>query len=1293
MKSLFFIGLILSLNSIYAQWTTDSIIHSADSVHQAYKQRMIDMYEHVDLTQVPSGILYDRGIPFITFEPFQGVVNDSSEATELSFGLAYASLSSMVVDPTKNLTNPSYYREKMDTIKPESNFITVAGLHYNYHFIDTNSIANGQFQIIDNNIYDIFPHTGSPYIQREFFMFSPAVHKISSNTLKLFIDSTLFFTNTGKEILSLAIDFGIDSGFVNTSFNRTVANTYDEEGWKNITIKITYTDSSEYFSNFEIYTKGPEVRAGGDNIFDIYHYIPPTYGSAPDEGRGGGTVWVYLGCGHTRIEKPFIWAEGFNPVVGGLNLGLSIEDAFNRINHSLTEDIDQKTLWQNLIEEGYDIILIDYDDGGDYIPRTAELIKEVIRWVNIQKHSAGSNEKNVIMGQSMGGVCTNLALKEMEVVDMEDHEVGTFVVFDSPILGVNVPLGAQHSLVDVAHLPVTVGGVTLPLTEAPVLKNYVQILDDAVDLLFTPAARTMIRYFYNGPGVDPNQHLWQEHYEYQWETLGGYPTECEVINIANGSIYGEEGQHNFEPSELIASKSGSTLMVLNTLAMGLGQGDVLLTPSVWAIGGALVVLTGTNVDASVNIFSAPDGGSGVVYFSDIEIYSFWGDVNIISSTIAVTSDKKGIDCAPGGFVGKGNQGLMIENFHLSNSLEPDVWKLETFCFTPTVSVLSYFNGPTNVDFNDPLHDFSNFNTNLWWLQSNSGLKSYTAFEETVQFTLFAEDNITPIGQSGEFNNTAHTWFTNSNTQFMHYHFINGANELDGLVQLNAGTLYNFGTFSISSGFNYPYYPEKKTINYIDHSISVSNTTLGVNSSINLSLTPDGINYPFPYPQLPTDNSSFLVTIGNGCNNHDPVTVTIDDGGLLVLGDGSTRTGALHVYDGHKIIIKSGGVLDLKEGSTLKLKAGADLILEPGSTVYIRNGARLITEYGSNIYYHPGAEIHLLGSDAVLEMEGQLHLLPDANFELLHAGIASGLFVIKNPQGLLVGGDNSSFKVTGDGPNDFMLAIMEGANLASQGNMTKIHISNCTVALRSGNLYNIQSHVPFVCSNVNWDAQPNAELTNHPKIYVLNKGQFTSSEFNNVAIIATAYTGFDPNFLLVSNCDFNSTYSQSEKMIDVNGGNFKIYHSTFSGFSGTAVNSANLVSTSNMQYNEFNGVNTSTSIAVFDNSAIELIIRWSDINLCALGVQKYDGKLKLRCNSFNQNHVGVKILNGCYLEMTAEATAGYNVFTNIGLFNIWFDNALYANLQNGYNSFDDPEYSDTYLWISPDTFICPAAYLG
>lgn len=1272
-KILFFIPLIFIIGAnSFAQWTPDSIVHPGDSVHQAYKQTMADMFANVDMSYVPSGVLYDRGFPFITFEPFKGELNDTSKSSLLSFGFAYAALSSMTVSDSNALPPPNVFRSKMDTIRADSDVIPIAGLHQLYHKIDTNALANNQFQLIDENLYDIFPRTGSPYIAHELFLFAPAVSNINGNRLSLMLDSTLFFSNTGKIIEELAIDFGNDSGFVTTSFNVVESATYDSLGWKNIKIRITYTDSSIYYSHFDVFVQNPLDRAGGDNLHDVHHYITPTSGATPADGRGGGNVYVYLACGHSRIEKPFIWAEGFNPIVGSLEgIGLSTEDAVARINHALTiiDPDDPKTLWENLLENGYDIILIDYDDGGDYIPRTAELIKEVIRWVNIQKHSAGSNEKNVIMGQSMGGVCTNLALKEMEVVDMEDHEVGTFVVFDSPLLGVNVPLGAQSSLIDMAFLPV-VNNVTDVVSP---LKSFVQKLDDGVNLLFTPAARTMIRYLYDAPSIPGSQHLWQDHYNYQWNELGGYPTQCEVITIANGSIYGEDGQHNFEPGEQLLKVTGNNL----TACMGLAQmnytgallEDIETTVSSVFFGSLLSVLLGTWVNVNINVYAAPDGGPGVIYYSQIGGFILWGTYIVFSENLKITGDKQGIDGAPGGFVGMGNQGIILTSPPIPPALMPTIFKLQTFCFTPTVSVLTHFNSPAQIGFNDPFHDFSSYINVLPSL--TPGLKSYTAFDETVQFSL------PPDAGGGVypevFYNTAHTWFTNSNTEFMHYHFIDGFDHLSNLTTLSTSQHYNFGKAEHGlANNNYPAELYHMTDDEITESLTIEGI-LSINTNQDIGLTPSPVAPPAEGPGFAADNSSFLVTMGNGCDNTDPVTLTIEDGGQLILGDGATRTGALHVYFGHKIIVKAGGVLELKEGSTLKLKSGSELIIESGGQVIIRNGAYLITEFGSHLLYHPDAEIHLLGSDAVLEMEGHLNLLPDSKFRLLHDGIASGLMIVKNPQGLISGGANSSFEIIGDGSNDFMLAIMEGAKLSSDGNMEFMRISNCTVALRSGNWYNIRSTVPFYSNNVKYEAQPNSTLTVHPKIYVTHKAQLINCDFNDVLVHAVSYTPAVGPFVLIGSSSFNYTYMPFTEQLRIDGGNFEIYSSQFNGFKGTSIYSTNLTSTSKLYNSTFNTGQLTLGTALEDESDTEIRAQGNIINETSFGFSKSYGKLTLRCNTFNSvNSVNIYAGPNCWLEMTTGANAGYNrMLADQPLgYSILLDNALYLNLKYGYNYFND-----------------------
>lgn len=1227
---------------------------------------MENIFEHVDMSYVSSGVLYERGFSFIALEPFRGELIDSSKSTLLSFSLAYASIASMTVGAAGTLPSPDYYRSRIDSIHPNSNVIPIAGIHQEYHKIDTLSIQNDQIYTVDDNLYDVFPRTGNPYIKHDLFLFAPATHQITNLNFSLMLDSNLFFTNTDKIIHEVEVDLDDDSGFVTFSFNELIAVRYSVDGRKNIKIRLTYTDNSVYYSHFDLFIKGSanrDVEIAYPSP-DIVHHIDPTYVTdQPDQGRGGGTLNIYLACGHTRIEKPFIWAEGFNPIVGGINLGLSKEKALARLDDPLTL-IGDKTLKTYLEEGGYDIILLDYDDGGDFLPRTAEFIKEAIRWVNIQKHSAGSNEKNVIMGQSMGGTCTNLALKEMEVVSNENHEVETFIIFDSPIMGANVPMCAQASLIDIALLPLYPES-----NPGAVLADYVAILEDGVELILLPGTRTMARYWLEDDfdSMEP-YHLWEEYYNYQHNTLGGMPINCEILTIANGSIKGTDGKHNFEPEELIVQAEAGTLTVVSLLGGFIDDPtadvDVIDSETAYSMAFMAVWLTGFQNEIDIRMWASPDNGiDNMYYYSSIYVNTFWdildGDFEpiIYNENVRYIDNIQGIDCAPGGFVGIGNQGLILENFDLGD-LAPTVFKLQTWCFTPAVSVLNYHGAFTDNDFHDPFFNFENTQLHLQ-NDDTKGVDNYLANTPDVNF----------IGSTEDFKNTAHTYFTHENTLFMMYHMI-GIDLMSGISVLNSGVTFNYGKAELTDEINFSSIAPRKTSNILDHSVTIDNTILGINMIGPIGLTPS----PYSPPNVPGNtemNTSFLLNIGNLCDNGDPIIVSIEDGSQFIVGDGDTRTGSVHVNNGHTIVVKNGGVLDLKEGSTLKLKADSQLIIESGGTVIIRDGSYLITDFGSNIIYHPGASLHLLGTNSVLEMEGKLNLLPDAKFKPLHDGIASGLIVVKNPQGLIIGGSNSSFEIVGDGPNDFMLAIMEGAKLNSDGNMELMRISNCTVALRSGLWNSLTSSVPFFSSNTNYDAQPNTTLTGHPKIYIYKKAQFTSCHFNDVSINAISYYPTSGNFIFIANSEFISTYAKNATQLSINGGNFNITTSEFTGFSAYSLKTDNLTSFSVVSNCDFVGDDFHFSQPLVDNSAVELRVSNSTFENAKYGVKKSYGKLTLRCNHFTDIfHSGVYAGINCWLEMSAQAGAGYNVFYNMLSWNITLDQALYIQLVGGYNYFND-----------------------
>ena len=94
--------------------------------------------------------------------------------------------------------------------------------------------------------------------------------------------------------------------------------------------------------------------------------------------------------------------------------------------------------------ESYDFMFIDFSNGSDYIQRNSLLLQELIRRINQEKvaNAQGKRYKNVVIGASMGGLLARHALTSMEKRG-EDHCTHTYVSFDAPQKGANIPLSIQ----------------------------------------------------------------------------------------------------------------------------------------------------------------------------------------------------------------------------------------------------------------------------------------------------------------------------------------------------------------------------------------------------------------------------------------------------------------------------------------------------------------------------------------------------------------------------------------------------------------------------------------------------------------------------------------------------------------------------------------------------------------------------------------------------------------------------------------------------------------------------------
>ncbi len=227
-----------------------------------------------------------------------------------------------------------------------------------------------------------------------------------------------------------------------------------------------------------------------------------------DKAEGNYSVWH--GCGHTSIQRPFIVLGGFNPFG-------EFADIFNEDEQAIFNGIRGNDFAFNLLTEGYDIIILDYDKGGTFIQRNAFLVQALIQEINDQLVQNGSNEQIVIMGMSMGGIVARYALAHMEHNNVP-HNTRLYISFDSPHQGANVPLGLQHMIDFWTEAP----GV-FPVNIDPFGSALTQLFN-----LAAPAAKQMANPYFTA-------NLERSVFLADLNNVGSYPNNLRKVAVANGS--------------------------------------------------------------------------------------------------------------------------------------------------------------------------------------------------------------------------------------------------------------------------------------------------------------------------------------------------------------------------------------------------------------------------------------------------------------------------------------------------------------------------------------------------------------------------------------------------------------------------------------------------------------------------------------------------------------------------------------------------------------------------------------
>ena len=398
----------------------------------------------LDLDRVSSGILEDVGFTPVSFAPFDGYsLVDSNYVNYRVFGGLLEGLASSRVGGT---VVPSDITTQMSSSFQSGNN-PVGIIAYRYSRVKDYAVCNNLVDVdLDGTIHDKFTAGGewiNPYEEKYLVACSPYMNIVGNQVTYSFNSSQMVSNLTN--VSSIQFHPGDAYGYRTIgSGTTTVSVTYpSQNSTVDLTIKITLSDQTILYSHSRVavmVSSAPVFTSTPLDGIETFTSLSTYEGYQPS-----ARVSIKYGTGSSSLTRPLIFAEGFDPFT----------DPYKILNGSSVSSIDTTGVGLNRIGhlndvlgaaglDSLDIVYIDWLDSQAPIEANADILQQVIRWVNNEK---SGNGKNLLVGESMGGLIARYALRTMELAN-EQHECISYVSIDTPHYGANIPLcvlfAAQH---------------------------------------------------------------------------------------------------------------------------------------------------------------------------------------------------------------------------------------------------------------------------------------------------------------------------------------------------------------------------------------------------------------------------------------------------------------------------------------------------------------------------------------------------------------------------------------------------------------------------------------------------------------------------------------------------------------------------------------------------------------------------------------------------------------------------------------------------------------------------------
>jgi hypothetical protein len=529
--------------------------------------RLDEMLVNIPADRIPTGILYDRviGLSHIgdhdataasrpaTLSEWRRMYDEIFRASRARAGTASPGVPGW----------PPLDAVVQRTTGAPAGVVPLGIMNFRYSRIRSDALATGAIVARDGHLE---LGRGPAFDTRRVFAAAPLrAYTYRGEEILFRIDRADYLTNDPAAPASVEVDFDDGGGFVSVGLDGERTVHYAAPGMKTIRLRIGLADGTrlEAAALFEV--RGLRTPAPNDTLH-ITATIPYQGGTA------SGDAYVYLADGHATITEPVVVLEGFD-----LDNSMNWDELYALLN--------RENLLETLRADGFDAVVLNFADAVDYMQRNAFVALELIQQV---KTAIGPGRTMALAGASMGGLIARYALAYMET-NAIDHRVRTFISFDSPQTGADIPLGMQYWLWFFAD----------------------QSADAAALLasLDAPAARQLLGYHHTDPpgGTGQTDPL-RTQFLAELAGMGDWPAEPRKVAVANGS----------------GMRTGQ----------GFNPGDQIIR---WEYTSFLVDITG-------NVWAVPDVASHQIFHGLIDFILLPPD-----ETTVTVSGTRPYDNAPGGW--------------------------------------------------------------------------------------------------------------------------------------------------------------------------------------------------------------------------------------------------------------------------------------------------------------------------------------------------------------------------------------------------------------------------------------------------------------------------------------------------------------------------------------------------------------------------------------------------------------------------------------------------------------------